>query len=105
MKSPKINSASPLYAIPGFGPASVWDLNELGIFAVADLIEKDPEKLYAQLEQQRGTHIDRCILYGFREAVYFAEGGRNPRKLKWWNWKDKDGLPRKNHMCGVNPLR
>ncbi|NMB56563.1 pathogenicity locus, partial [Candidatus Beckwithbacteria bacterium] len=31
---------------------------------------------------------DRCLLYVFRCAVYYAKGGRDPEKLKWWNWKD-----------------
>jgi hypothetical protein len=30
---------------------------------------------------------DKCLLYEFRCAVYFAEGGRDQEKLKWWNWK------------------
>lgn len=32
--------------------------------------------------------LDRCVLYVYRLAVYFAEGGREPEKIKWWNWKD-----------------
>jgi len=35
---------------------------------------------------------DRCILYVFRCAVYFAEtpaNEQNSEKLKWWNWKDQ----------------
>jgi len=27
------------------------------------------------------------LLYVFRCAVYFADGGRSPEELKWWNWK------------------
>jgi hypothetical protein len=33
---------------------------------------------------------DRCLLYVFRGAVYFAETDEDKRereKLKWWNWK------------------
>ena len=88
-----------LETIPGFGPASVRDLNELDIFSVSDLMGKNPERLYAKLERSRKMHIDRCVLYGFREAIYFAEGGRELEKLKWWNWKDKDSSGRKNHIC------
>ena len=33
---------------------------------------------------------DRCVLYVFQCAVYFAEtreAEREPEKLKWWSWK------------------
>ncbi|MFP4458563.1 MAG: helix-hairpin-helix domain-containing protein [Candidatus Zixiibacteriota bacterium] len=35
---------------------------------------------------------DRCLLYVFRCAVYFAEiteENRDIEMLKWWNWKNK----------------
>jgi hypothetical protein len=36
-----------------------------------------------------GRHVDRCVLYTFRCAVYFAsESKHDPELLKWWNWKD-----------------
>jgi hypothetical protein len=35
--------------------------------------------------------VDRCLLYVFRCAVYFAEHTRHdPELLKWWNWKDRE---------------
>lgn len=89
--SPKKNKRKAnkeLQVIPGIGSSSAKDLNDLGIFAVRDLVGKNPETLYKNLERQRGVHIDRCVLYVFRCAAYFAKGGKNPQKLKWWNWKD-----------------
>ena len=88
-----------LYSIPGFGEASIRDLHHLGVSELADLEGKDPEMMYKELEDICRSHVDRCVLYGFREAVYFAEGGRDPEKLKWWNWKDKDKSGIKNHLC------
>jgi hypothetical protein len=39
----------------------------------------------------RGVLIDRCQLYVYRCAVYYAgTPGPDPEKLKWWNWKDKN---------------
>ena len=38
-----------------------------------------------------GVTQDRCLLYSFRCAVYYAETEvqlRDPDLLKWWNWKD-----------------
>jgi hypothetical protein len=58
---------------------------------VEDLEGEDPENLYDRLTALRGRPMDRCVLYVFRCAVYYARQGRDPQKLKWWNWKDADG--------------
>jgi len=81
-----------LCTIPGVGPAMALDLWELGIRTMEDLARRDPQELYDTLIAQRGKHQDRCVLYVFREAVYFAAtppARRDPEKLKWWNWKDR----------------
>ncbi len=78
-----------LQTIPGVGPSLAQDLRELGISRVADLRGQDPERLYVRLIAQRGVHQDRCVLYVFRCAVYFAETPEpEPERLKWWRWKD-----------------
>lgn len=75
--------------IPGIGPSLAADLFDLGIRRVADLRRRNPERLYDQLIDLRGVHQDRCVLYTFRCAVYFAkEPNPDPERLKWWNWKD-----------------
>jgi len=80
---------SPLEIIPGVGPSLSKDLEELGCREITDLAGVDPEELYSRLQQIRGTKVDRCVLYVFREAVYFASNSiHEPEKLKWWNWKD-----------------
>ncbi|HOW28226.1 MAG TPA: helix-hairpin-helix domain-containing protein [Elusimicrobiota bacterium] len=81
--------ADPLTVIPGVGRSIAQDLRDIGIKSVPDLIGKNPERLYAQSNQRAGLVQDRCLLYVFRCAVYFAEGGRAAEKLKWWNWMDK----------------
>jgi len=54
-----------------------------------NLRRRNPERLYEQLSTLRGAHQDRCVLYTFRYAVYFAsEPQPDPQRLKWWNWKD-----------------
>jgi hypothetical protein len=56
---------------------------------VTDLRRRSPERLYEQLSELRGQPMDRCVLYVFRCAVYFASTPRpEPERLKWWNWKD-----------------
>lgn len=79
-----------LEAVPGIGRSLAKDLRDLGINAVSDLKGRDPEKMYSDLCRLRGAHQDRCVLYVFRSAVYFA-GTDNPdtELVKWWNWKDR----------------
>lgn len=78
-----------LRTIPGIGPSLAQDLYDLGIRRVADLKRRDPERLYRRLEQQTCSKQDRCVLYVFRCAVYFARTKRpRPHLLLWWNWRD-----------------
>jgi hypothetical protein len=78
-----------LQTIPGVGPSIARDLVDLGYSSVSSLKGADPESMYQRLYELRGAHIDRCVLYEFRCAVYFASSGTyDPKLLKWWNWKD-----------------
>lgn len=77
--------------IPGVGKSIAADLWNIGIRKVGDLKGKDPDVLYDQSNRYAGTIQDRCLLYVFRCAVYFAETPppeREPEKLQWWNWKE-----------------
>lgn len=88
--SAKTRATSDLESIPGIGPSLARDLRALGIRRVSDLVRRDPERLYARLNQLRGQRQDPCVLYAFRCAVYFARTPRPvPRLLKWWNWKGR----------------
>jgi len=87
-KSQKIKPAQPLQEIPGIGPRLSRMLMELGYRHVADLSNENPEQMYEKLCNLRGQPIDRCVLYTFRCAVYYASHTRrDPELLKWWNWK------------------
>lgn len=80
-----------LLQIPGVGKSIAQDLLNIGIHSVSDLKGKDPEELYQKSNSHAGVVQDRCLLYTFRCAVYFANTSgpeRDPEKLKWWNWKD-----------------
>lgn len=81
-----------LTVIPGIGKSIAEDLWNIGIKRVADLKGREPEALYEKSNKYAGVVQDRCLLYAFRCAVYYA--GTPPEKqekakLKWWNWKDK----------------
>lgn len=75
--------------IPGVGKSISQDLWDLGYRQVADLKSQDPQAMYDAFCKMQGAKIDRCLLYVFRCAVYFASAAHHdPEKLKWWNWKD-----------------
>ena len=78
-----------LQQIPGVGKSIANDLWDLGLRSIQDLQGQDAEELYETLCQQRGIHVDRCMLYVFRCAIYFSSHEtHDPHLLKWWNWKD-----------------
>ena len=67
------------------GPSIAADLRALGIEDPTGLRGEDPERLYARSNTLRGVVQDRCLLYVFRSAVYFANTSRHqPELLKWW---------------------
>ena len=82
-------SIKELRMLPGIGPSIARDLLTLNIRRPADLVGKDPERLYARFNRLSGRKNDPCLLYTFRCAVYAASVRKPaPRLLKWWNWKD-----------------
>jgi hypothetical protein len=87
----KEKSIKDLMIIPGIGKSIANDLWQIGIKKVDDLKDKHPEALYDLSNKFAGVVQDRCLLYTFRCAVYFAKTAnkkQDPEKLKWWNWKD-----------------
>ncbi|MBS1758773.1 MAG: pathogenicity locus [Bacteroidetes bacterium] len=89
----KEQSIKELRQIPGVGISIANDLYQIGIQCIADLKTKNPEELYNQSNIYAGCTQDRCLLYVFRCAVYYAKTPlqkQQPDKLKWWNWKDKN---------------
>lgn len=89
-ESAKQSSLRQLRQIPGVGEKIAEDFWELGLHHVADLKNQDAEELYERLCFQQGKKVDRCMLYVFRCAVYYASNkNHDPDMLKWWNWKDR----------------
>lgn len=82
-------SKNDLKNIPGVGKNMEQHFFNIGIFTIDDLIGKNPEELFLKNCSVKGFQDDRCVLYVFRLAVYYANNSvREPEKLKWWNWKD-----------------
>jgi nucleotidyltransferase/DNA polymerase involved in DNA repair len=85
-------SIKELTTIPGVGKSIAKDLWNIGIKSISDLYGQNPERLYNLSNKYAGAIQDKCLLYVFRCAVYYAETTKNQQdseKLKWWNWKDK----------------
>lgn len=62
-----------------------------GIICVEDLKGKNLEDLYSKDCIVKGFQEDKCQLYLFRMAIYYAENTVwEEEKLKWWYWKDKE---------------
>jgi hypothetical protein len=90
--TPKQEALKELTKIPGVGKSIAQDLWNIGIQRISDLKKKDPELLYRQSNEFAGVRQDRCLLYVFRCAVYYAstpEYQQEKELLKWWNWKDQ----------------
>jgi hypothetical protein len=88
----KAKTIKALTIIPGVGKSIANDLWNIGIRGVSDLKGKDPEVLFDLSNKHAGVVQDRCLLYTFRCAVYYAETPEDEQereKLQWWNWKDK----------------
>jgi hypothetical protein len=80
-----------LQVIPGVGKSIAQDFINIGIRKVADLKGKNPEALYKKLMKFEGHHVDRCMLYVMRCAVYYASSTKhNAALLDWWQWSDKN---------------
>ena len=81
---------SSLTSLPSIGPSLARTLRDLGFEQPADLRDQDPERMYEQLCELRGEHVDRCVLYSYRCAVYAASNDDpDPELKKWWNWKGR----------------
>lgn len=81
---------SPLTEIPGVGARIAAVMEALGIREVSDLRGRDPEELYLRECAMKGFQEDRCALYVWRTAVYYADHPeREAEKLNWWYWKNR----------------
>jgi len=98
-KTDKAAVLKELQRLPNIGPSIALDLYDLGIREVGDLRGRSPQQMYEDISrirlkgsgyQPKSGLLDRCQLYVFRAAVYYAEheGKVKPEKVKWWKWKD-----------------
>lgn len=92
MATTKAQAIKELRQIPGVGISIANDLWNINIRSIDDLAGEDPNALYDASNNYVGMVQDRCLLYVFKCAVYYAKTPpelRDAELLKWWNWKDK----------------
>ena len=76
-------SKSELLNLKNVGPATLKDLELLGIFTVRQLAEEDPDELYKRLQGITGQKHDPCVWDIFAAIIYEAKTGE---KTPWWQW-------------------
>jgi hypothetical protein len=84
------------------GPAMLRDFEILGVRSVAQLAQRDPERLYEELCRVAPQHQDICCLDVFQAAVAQARNPRLPAvQCQWWYWSQK----RKENGSAKNKVR
>ncbi|MDR1131805.1 MAG: helix-hairpin-helix domain-containing protein [Oscillospiraceae bacterium] len=75
--------------IPGIGNNMAKHLIRAGFSTVESLRGKSPEDVYTADCIAQEMPVDRCALYCYRLAVYYADhDGLLPEdKQNWWDWK------------------
>ncbi|MGL5435150.1 MAG: helix-hairpin-helix domain-containing protein [Lachnospiraceae bacterium] len=79
-----------LQKIPGIGKDMERHLVSVGYTSIDSLKGQNPEEIYEKDCIAQGGHVDRCVLYCYRFAVWYADhdGELPPDMQKWWNWKE-----------------
>jgi hypothetical protein len=80
-----------LTTIPGIGKTFEKDFARLGIKSVEQLIGKDADGLFLELKLANDAEdhkTSKNYIYVIRMCIYYANGGRDPDKMKWNMWKD-----------------
>ncbi len=82
---------SELTEIPGIGKTFVQDFDQIGITRLEHLKGASPEELFERLKEVNaadGHATSKNYLFVIRMAVYYADGGRESERLRWYSWKD-----------------
>ena len=66
------SSLQELEQIPGVGKTIARDMHNIGIHSIDALKGRQAQQLYDRLCQFKAFPVDRCMLYVFRCAIYYA---------------------------------
>jgi hypothetical protein len=81
-----------LTSISGIGKTFEKDFARIGVSELEQLQGVKAEEVFARLTfVNTADHhkTSKNYLYVIRMVVYYADGGRDPSKLKWSAWTDK----------------
>ena len=76
----------PLRGLRSIGPAALKDFDLLGVTDMADLVGRDPQKLYDTLCHLKGHRVDICCLDVLHCAVAQARDPHLPPEQRDWFW-------------------
>ena len=85
------NTKNDLLQIPGIGKTFLTDLSRISVRSINQLSGKSPELLFKKLKQKNEAeshNTSKNYLYVLRMAIYYANGGRDEKLLKWSAWSD-----------------
>ena len=82
----------PLLSLRSVGPASLRDMQLLGINSIAELAAMDPQEMYDRLCAITGQKVDICQYDVFCCAVAQAQDPGLPDEQKEWAWWSRKRL-------------
>ena len=74
---------SELLSLKNVGPATLQDLQLLGIESIRQLSQQNPDELYERLQFLTKKRQDPCVWDVFAAIIHEAKTGE---KLPWWHW-------------------
>lgn len=86
MRKSPTKPADELLALRNIGPAMRRDFALLGVRSVKQLARRQPERLFARLQELTGQRQDPCVLDTFAAAIHQARTGE---ALPWWVFSRK----------------
>lgn len=87
MKRHEKSKATSLGNLVSVGPATLRDLELLGVDCVEKLAKCDAEELYLRLCAESGVRHDPCVEDVFNAAIAQARDPGLPAEMKnWWFW-------------------
>ena len=78
----KTKPKSELLTLMNVGPATLGDLQLLGIEKIVQLKKQTPDELYERLQKITKTKQDPCVWDVFAAIIHEAKTGE---KLPWWH--------------------
>jgi DNA transformation protein len=75
-----------LNQLPNIGKAISADLVSIGIKDSADLLGKNPLKVFIDLKEVMGKRHDPCVYYTLLSVEHFSKTGES---LPWWKFTEQ----------------